>query len=104
MVESVRDYAIFQLDANGNIMSWNSGAERVLGWREQEAVGQSSAIVFTPEDRERASLNVNWTPRAATAARSTNGGIFGRTEAGSSPAACCPGLPKVRRTFLPSPR
>ena len=53
MVESVRDYAIFQLDANGNIMSWNSGAERVLGWREQEAVGQSSAIVFTPEDRER---------------------------------------------------
>jgi PAS domain S-box-containing protein len=53
VVDSVRDYAIFQLDGSGNIVSWNNGAERVLGWREQDAVGQSGSIVFTPEDRER---------------------------------------------------
>ena len=50
VVESVRDYAIFQLDANGNILTWNAGAERLLGWPEREAIGRSSSIVFTPED------------------------------------------------------
>lgn len=49
-VESVADYALFQVDVNGNIVTWNTGAERLLGWNEQEAVGQPTALVFTPED------------------------------------------------------
>jgi two-component system, chemotaxis family, CheB/CheR fusion protein len=49
-VESVRDYALFQVDRGGLIVTWNAGAERLLGWKEQEAVGRSTAIVFTPED------------------------------------------------------
>jgi two-component system CheB/CheR fusion protein len=49
-VESVRDYALFQLDPKGTIVTWNTGAERLLGWNEQEAVGKSTALVFTPED------------------------------------------------------
>ena len=53
VVESVRDYAIFQLDGAGKIVTWNRGAERVLGWKEQEAIGQNSRMIFTPEDRER---------------------------------------------------
>lgn len=53
VVESVRDYAIFQLDDVGKIVSWNKGAERVLGWTEQEALGLSGRVVFTPEDVER---------------------------------------------------
>lgn len=49
-VESVHDYALFQTDPEGRILSWNTGAERLLGWKEKEAVGQTSALVFTPED------------------------------------------------------
>ena len=39
-MEGVRDYAIFMLDANGYIMTWNSGAERIKGYRAGEIVGQ----------------------------------------------------------------
>ncbi len=49
-VESVHDYALFQIDPRGKILSWNTGAERLLGWKEVEAVGRTSALVFTPED------------------------------------------------------
>jgi len=49
-VESVHDYALFQMDPKGKILSWNTGAERLLGWKEKEAVGRSSALVFTSED------------------------------------------------------
>jgi PAS domain S-box-containing protein len=53
MVESVRDYAIFAISPEGRIISWNTGAELTFGYREEEAVGQSADIIFTPEDRER---------------------------------------------------
>jgi PAS domain S-box-containing protein len=53
VVESVHDYAIFQLDSEGNIVTWNTGAERLLGWPEQEVIGKSGTIVFTPEDLAR---------------------------------------------------
>lgn len=53
VVESVRDYAIFQLDAQANIVTWNAGAERLLGWAENEVIGRSGTIIFTPEDVER---------------------------------------------------
>lgn len=52
IVESVKDYAIFTLDLNGIITSWNSGAEGLLGYKEAEVVGHSSRTIFTPEDRE----------------------------------------------------
>jgi PAS domain S-box-containing protein len=53
MAESVRDYAIFQMDDEGRIITWNVGAERLLGWPESEILGKSVAVVFTPEDVER---------------------------------------------------
>jgi two-component system, chemotaxis family, CheB/CheR fusion protein len=49
-VESVHDYALFQMDTDGTIVAWNAGAERLLGWKEQEALGRKAAMVFTPED------------------------------------------------------
>ncbi len=52
MVENVRDYALFMTDAEGRVTKWNVGAERVLGWREEEIVGNPASIIFTPEDRE----------------------------------------------------
>ncbi len=49
-VDSVRDYALFQMDLNGRITSWNSGAERLLGHSESQIIGRLGAVVFTPED------------------------------------------------------
>ena len=49
-VNGVRDYALLQMDGNGRIVSWNPGAERLLGYSEAEIVGQPSSILFVPED------------------------------------------------------
>ena len=48
LVESVRDYAIFALDANGYVLSWNAGAERLKGYRAHEIIGQHFSV-FYPE-------------------------------------------------------
>src|SRR4051812_36697722 len=40
LVESVRDYAIFALDATGHILTWNVGAERLKGYRPEEIIGR----------------------------------------------------------------
>lgn len=53
LIDSVRDYAIFTLDLDGVITSWNEGAKRVFGYSENEAVGERAEILFTPEDRAR---------------------------------------------------
>ncbi|MDZ8104932.1 MAG: PAS domain S-box protein [Nostoc sp. DedQUE12a] len=53
MVESAKDYAIFTLDLNGIIASWNSGAQKLLGYTETEAIGRDARIIFTPEDNEQ---------------------------------------------------
>jgi PAS domain S-box-containing protein len=48
LVESVRDYAIFHLDTEGVIRSWNAGAERIKGYRADEIIGEHFSI-FYPE-------------------------------------------------------
>jgi len=53
VVESVRDYAIFQIDSDAKIITWNAGAERLLGWQGSEAIGKSASLTFTPEDIEQ---------------------------------------------------
>jgi PAS domain S-box-containing protein len=50
MVESVQDYAIFATDIEGRVVSWNTGAERIFGYTEEEIMGQDGSIIFTPED------------------------------------------------------
>ena len=50
MVEGVRDYAIFMLDPTGRISTWNSGAERIKGYRADEIIGQHFSRFYTPED------------------------------------------------------
>jgi PAS domain S-box-containing protein len=49
-VASVKDYAIFMLDPEGRIASWNSGAELTKGYRADEAIGRHSSLFYTPED------------------------------------------------------
>ena len=53
MVESVQDYAIFMLDPDGYVVSWNRGAERIKGYTEEEIVGKHFSIFYTDPDRER---------------------------------------------------
>ncbi len=50
IIESAKDYAIFTLDRQGNITSWNSGAQGILGYEEAEIVGQTGRMILTPED------------------------------------------------------
>jgi PAS domain S-box-containing protein len=53
IVESASDYAIFTLDLDGKVTTWNSGARNLLGYEEQEIVGEDGKILFIPEDIER---------------------------------------------------
>jgi len=50
LVQSVTDYAIYMLDADGRIVSWNSGAERIKGYRPDEIIGQHFSRFYTEED------------------------------------------------------
>jgi PAS domain S-box-containing protein len=52
LVGGVKDYAIFMLDLEGRISSWNAGAEAVLGYRAREAVGRNFALFYRPQERE----------------------------------------------------
>jgi PAS domain S-box-containing protein len=51
--EGATDYAIFTMDLDGRVTSWNPGARRLLGWTEEEMLGQTIERLFTPEDSAR---------------------------------------------------
>lgn len=52
IVENARDHAIFTMDLDRRITSWNPGAEHILGYSEAEAVGRLADMIFTAADRE----------------------------------------------------
>src|SRR5688572_27752943 len=52
LVESVTDYAIYMLDRDGLVMSWNSGAQRIKGYSAAEIIGRHYSRFFVPEDVE----------------------------------------------------
>jgi len=49
LVESVQDYAIFMLDPDGRVMTWNAGAELIKGYRASEIIGQHFSKFYPPE-------------------------------------------------------
>jgi PAS domain S-box-containing protein len=51
MVQTVQDHAIFLMDPEGKIASWNEGAERILGYSADEVLGRSGDLFFTEVDR-----------------------------------------------------
>ena len=51
LVESVADYAIFLLNTEGVVTSWNAGAERIKGYTAAEIIGQHFSIFYTEQDR-----------------------------------------------------
>jgi PAS domain S-box-containing protein len=52
MVASVRNYAIFMLDREGRVVSWNEAAMRILGYDESEILGQHFSVFYPPARRE----------------------------------------------------
>jgi PAS domain S-box-containing protein len=52
-LDSVKDYAIFMLDPEGRVTSWNSGAERIKGYRADEIIGDHVSRFYAPEDVAR---------------------------------------------------
>jgi PAS domain S-box-containing protein len=59
LVESVTDYAIFMLDQNGVLITWNAGAARIKGYTADEVIGQHFSIFYSEDDRR------NGVPRQA---------------------------------------
>jgi formate hydrogenlyase transcriptional activator len=53
IVESVSEYAIYQLDAEGHVMTWNRGAEQIKGYTANEAIGLHFTRFFTQEDIDK---------------------------------------------------
>ena len=53
LVEGARDYAIFMLDPQGRVATWNSGAERIKGYRAEEIIGQHFSKFYPQEEVER---------------------------------------------------
>ena len=53
MIESVVDYAIFMLDADGRVASWNAGAQRILGYGAEEIMGEQLTHFYPAEEVER---------------------------------------------------
>ena len=67
LVEGVLDYALYLLDADGYVSSWNAGAQRFKGYRADEIIGQHFSCFYTPEDRDAG------TPQRALQTAATEG-------------------------------
>ena len=50
LLDGVRDYAIFMMDPQGDVLSWNAGAERTKGYSAGEILGRNFALFFPPEE------------------------------------------------------
>src|SRR5215203_5546932 len=53
LVAGVKDYAIFMLDPDGKVASWNEGAHRIKGYRQQEILGRHFSVFYPEEDLKR---------------------------------------------------
>ncbi len=56
VVETIPDFAIFLMEPNGTIRTWNEGVKRVFGYDEAEWVGKNGDIIFTEADRKAGAL------------------------------------------------
>lgn len=52
MIQEIQDYAIILMDKDGTILSWNKGAEKIIGYAEHEILGQNFSIFYMPSYRE----------------------------------------------------
>ena len=53
LIDAIVDYAIYMIDVDGTVRSWNSGAERLKGYSADEIIGKSISSFYSPEDRAK---------------------------------------------------
>ncbi len=53
LIDAAQDFAIYELDRDGRILTWNKGAEKLKGWKADEIIGKPYTILHTPESRAR---------------------------------------------------
>lgn len=51
LIDAAQDFAIYELDKEGRILTWNKGAERLKGWKAEEIIGKPYNVLHTPESR-----------------------------------------------------
>jgi PAS domain S-box-containing protein len=65
LVESIRDYAVFMLEADGRVATWNSGAERIKGYKADEIIGKSFTVFYPDEALRTAKCELELSQAAA---------------------------------------
>ena len=74
LIEVVEDYAIFRLDTEGKIRSWNEGVGKILGYTEEEIIGQPTTILFAEDDKAK-NLHIEELERAKSEGTTIQEGI-----------------------------
>lgn len=59
LIDNVTDFAIFMIDPEGIVLSWNRGAEQIKGYRQEEILGRSISMFYTDEDNAKGELGYN---------------------------------------------
>lgn len=59
LIENVREYAVFQLDPRGHIVSWNAGAQRLKGYRAEEVLGKYISLFYDPNEARSGKAEYN---------------------------------------------
>ena len=91
IVESIGDYAIYLLDRDGHILTWNPGAERIKGYKADEVLGLHFSRFFTQEDHGPGPARRAAAPgRGSTSAWKKRDGACARTAPASGPISCSP--------------
>lgn len=73
LIESVKDYAIFIIDPDGYVISWNKGAEKIKGYKASEIIGRHFSVFYTSEEVENGKPKINL-EKARQAGRFETGG------------------------------
>jgi PAS domain S-box-containing protein len=74
LVQAITDYAIYMLDPEGRVTTWNSGAEQIKGYRAEEIIGQHFSCFYSEED-QRADMPAQTLRRAAEAGKVETDGL-----------------------------
>ncbi len=96
MVEGVQDYAIYMLDPEGIIQSWNTGAQILKGYSAAEAIGRHFSMFYRPEELALGMPENELRIALEKAGRKKRAGGSARTAPGSGPMSSSPpsGTPK----------
>ena len=83
LLDAVTDYAIFRLDPEGYVVTWNAGAERIKGYKAAEIIGKHFSVFYPESMYARVSPSV-WLRRGAGGASRTKAGASAKTARASS--------------------